>query len=300
MVGVRKKPYIRLTGGQFRGRIRHYQQIDRCLFIQGDTMNRDFKGVWIPKEIWLSSELSLLEKVILVEISSLDNEEHCTAGNDYFAEFCNCSKSAVTKSIQRLKELNLIKELSFDGRHRKLAVVNFTNLPSKIYEAESENLRPNNISNNPINKKSIISKDINTVQKSNSFLGSVKKPKQKQSLYSKAVGLINDFSDNQKIRDSLIDFLNLQLEIYKEQEKTFYINTFKNRLNKLRSEFSESDWLEVINYAVSRGWQNFYPIPTRNNFNADGENESYYDDDYLEQQENWQREMARNGKETKF
>lgn len=263
-------------------------------------MNRDFKGVWIPKEIWLSSELSLLEKVILVEISSLDNEEHCTAGNDYFAEFCNCSKSAVTKSIQRLKELNLIKELSFDGRHRKLAVVNFTNLPSKIYEAESENLRPNNISNNPINKKSIISKDINTVQKSNSFLGSVKKPKQKQSLYSKAVGLINDFSDNQKIRDSLIDFLNLQLEIYKEQEKTFYINTFKNRLNKLRSEFSESDWLEVINYAVSRGWQNFYPIPTRNNFNADGENESYYDDDYLEQQENWQREMARNGKETKF
>ena len=148
--------------------------------------------------------------------------------------------------------------------------------------------------------KSIISKDINTVQKSDSFLGSVKKPKQKQSLYSKAVGLINDFSDNQKIRDSLIDFLNLQLEIYKEQKKTFYINTFKNRLNKLRSEFSESDWLEVINYAVSRGWQNFYPIPTRNNFNADGENESYYDDDYLEQQENWQKEMAKNGKETKF
>lgn len=38
-------------------------------------MNRDFKGVWIPKEIWLSTELTLQEKVMLVEIDSLDNED---------------------------------------------------------------------------------------------------------------------------------------------------------------------------------------------------------------------------------
>ena len=28
--------------------------------------NRDFKGVWIPKEIWLNEELTMLEKVIFV------------------------------------------------------------------------------------------------------------------------------------------------------------------------------------------------------------------------------------------
>ena len=30
--------------------------------------DRDFKGVWIPKEIWLSENLSLMEKVLFVEI----------------------------------------------------------------------------------------------------------------------------------------------------------------------------------------------------------------------------------------
>lgn len=86
-------------------------------------MNRDFKGVWIPKEIWLNEELTLLEKIIFVEIDSLDNENHCTAGNEYFATFCNCSESKVSKAIKKLKELGMIEELSFDGRHRKLRVV---------------------------------------------------------------------------------------------------------------------------------------------------------------------------------
>jgi hypothetical protein len=37
--------------------------------------NRDFKGIWIPKEIWLSKDLTLQEKVFYVEIDSLDNEK---------------------------------------------------------------------------------------------------------------------------------------------------------------------------------------------------------------------------------
>lgn len=228
----------------------------------------------------------------------------------------NIGKDRIKRILSNLCTLNLLKSITVrrEGKGSK-SYYTITEECENLKYSNDEGVKithhddgtggKNNPSDNKLlvtdkNKKSIISKDINTVQKSDSFLGSVKKPKQKQSLYSKAIGLINDFSDNQKIRDSLVDFLNLQLEIYKEQEKTFYINTFKNRLNKLRNEFSESDWLEVINYAVSRGWQNFYPIPTKNNFNTDGENESYYDDDYLEQQENWQREMARNGKETKF
>ena len=40
---------------------------------------RDFKGIWIPKEIWLSEQLSLMEKVLFVEIHSLDNEDGCYA-----------------------------------------------------------------------------------------------------------------------------------------------------------------------------------------------------------------------------
>ena len=53
---------------------------------------RDFKGIWIPKEIWLNKNLKLIEKIFLVEIDSLDNEDGCYASNKYFAEFFGITK----------------------------------------------------------------------------------------------------------------------------------------------------------------------------------------------------------------
>jgi hypothetical protein len=44
-------------------------------------MNRDFKGVWIPKDVWLDHNLTWMEKLLLVEIDSLDAEKGCFASN---------------------------------------------------------------------------------------------------------------------------------------------------------------------------------------------------------------------------
>lgn len=60
-------------------------------------MERDFKGIWIPKEIWLNTHLTMNEKLFLVEIDSLDNEKGCFASNDYFAEFLAYLKTGVVK-----------------------------------------------------------------------------------------------------------------------------------------------------------------------------------------------------------
>lgn len=67
-------------------------------------MSRDFKGIWIPREIWLSKELSMQEKVFLAEIHSLDNENGCIASNAYFSEFFNLSKSSVSRVISSLSD----------------------------------------------------------------------------------------------------------------------------------------------------------------------------------------------------
>lgn len=64
---------------------------------------RDFKGIWIQREIWLSEELSLMEKVLFVEISSLDNERGCFASNRYFAEFFRVSDRQIRNLIGVLK-----------------------------------------------------------------------------------------------------------------------------------------------------------------------------------------------------
>ena len=224
-------------------------------------MNRDFKGVWIPREIWLSTNLSIIEKILITEISSLDNENNCTAGNDYFAEFCNCSTSAITKALKHLKELGLIEEVGFNGRIRKLRVVNFTTLPSKIYEADSENLRAINIYNNINNKKESISKDIDSTEncgkKSDFNFG--KKAEPKPSLYSKCVAMIDAFIVDNKCandREALIAYLKFRLEV---KDKPLYINMWKGMLKKLEELHDKGyTYSEIIQFNLLKGYLSFY------------------------------------------
>lgn len=72
-------------------------------------MKRAFKGVWIPKEVWLSEVLTLQEKVFLVEIDSLDNEDGCFASNKHFADFFGLSKNRCSEVIKGLEKKGLIK-----------------------------------------------------------------------------------------------------------------------------------------------------------------------------------------------
>ena len=69
---------------------------------------RDFKGVWIPKEIWLSDQLSLMEKVLFVEIHSLDNADGCYASNRHFAQFFKVSERQIRTYIASLREKGFI------------------------------------------------------------------------------------------------------------------------------------------------------------------------------------------------
>lgn len=212
--------------------------------------NRDFKGVWIPKEIWLNEELTLLEKIIFVEIDSLDNENHCIAGNEYFAEFCNCSESKVSKAIKKLKELDMIEELSFDGRHRKIRVVKNHMESSKKYEAESQNLQSNNIINKTNNNKS------NSKELLQNFRFGKQQPK-KDNLFTKCVSLIDDYTTDSVLRKTLIDYLQVRLEI---KDKPLYTNSWKGLLNKLDREFDASERLAVVRQSIERGYASFFPV----------------------------------------
>ena len=81
--------------------------------------SRDFKGIWIPRDIWLSSQLSLMEKVLFVEIHSLDNERGCFASNNYFAEFFSVSDRQIRTYIGSLKEKGFIS-VSIQNRNERV------------------------------------------------------------------------------------------------------------------------------------------------------------------------------------
>lgn len=74
------------------------------------AIERDFKGIWIPKEIWLDSNLTWSEKMLLVEIDSLATlEKGCFATNEYLSDFFNLSKDRISKLISSLKSKGYIE-----------------------------------------------------------------------------------------------------------------------------------------------------------------------------------------------
>ena len=142
---------------------------------------RDFKGVWIPKEIWLSTYLKVMEKLILVEIDSLDNEDGCFASNEHFSKFFSLSKNRCSEIIKSLEKKGYIKidyiyqEGSKAISRRVIRCVrnidggirNIDNPIRKTEEGYSENREDNNTSfnntfSNTSNKKDIVEQSSTT------------------------------------------------------------------------------------------------------------------------------------------
>ena len=67
---------------------------------------RAFKGIWIPREIWLESHLTAVERVLWAEIDSFTGQ-----GSSYYktnqqaAEELGISVRNVSRVIKRLEEL---------------------------------------------------------------------------------------------------------------------------------------------------------------------------------------------------
>lgn len=89
-----------------------------------EKQQRDFKGVWIPREIWLDPELNPIEKCLLVEIDSLDNdpEKGCFASNEYLAEFIQRKPNTTANIVSSLRKRGYIYDVFWDGRNRGIRV----------------------------------------------------------------------------------------------------------------------------------------------------------------------------------
>lgn len=247
-------------------------------------MERDFKGVWIPKYIFLNSDLSALDKILLVEIDSLDSgEKGCFASNKYLAEFCQCSESAVSKSISKLIKLGLLCIKNFDGRRRELkslinSQVKNNSQHSKIYEAACENLRDNNIVNNITNKidNNICSNEQTEEKENTSNINTNKgqlfitdnKPKKKGE--NQFISVIEQLSSNNNVRDVLEEYYRFRCKkgLTIEQWKII-VEDFKNNSAGKNTEqivMAVRDCLKFGNMSLFyRNENNFNtPAPTKN------------------------------------
>ena len=219
---------------------------------------------------WMCNELNLKGNDLLVFALiygfTQDGVTRFRGSRKYICDTFNITLPTVDKALRNLEEYGYIEKSPTKSHSTSVSEYyvpqEIHNIPcketlqgvvKKLYKPCKETLH-NNIDN--------INREID--RKSNvEFLGSNKSvTHKKESLYSKAIALINNFTDNPEVKKALVGFLDLQLEIYRDNGKMFYINIWKSRLNKLQKDFNEDEWLDIIEYATSKGWQNFYPIPT--------------------------------------
>ena len=83
-------------------------------------MEREFKGVWIPAEIWLDARLTLVERALLAEIDSFTgNGKSFHKSNDTIQEEYGISRNTIGRSLQKLQKLGFV-DVTFNGRVRNV------------------------------------------------------------------------------------------------------------------------------------------------------------------------------------
>lgn len=200
-------------------------------------MTRNFKGIWVPKEIYLDERLNWTEKILLIEIYSLDNEKGCFASNPYFADFIGVSETSISLAIKKLKKLELVYQESFDGRTRILkAAINpaYSQTLTKLKGSVKPNLKDSNTDSNTTNNfyETDLLK-IDSLQDQHTWLEAIA-----LHYYLKPDDLklyITEFIGEQKLKDNNAGSM--------PELKSHFVNWIKYQLAKTKG-VKKSEWLQ--------------------------------------------------------
>ena len=232
--------------------------------------NRDFKGVWIPKEVWLDTRLNALDKVILMEIDSLDQgEKGCYASNEHLAEFCQCSKTKVSTAISKLIECGYVYIQNFDGRKRELKsrLSNSERQSLKICNADIQNLKESNTYRNT---------DNNTVSNK-------KERKSKSKSYDEQIA---EYTVNEELQNALKAFVQMRAFIKKPLTE-YGLKLLLNKLSKIGR--TDAEKIAIVNRSVEHNWQGFFEIKEESSYQKSAQPEKKYDQNSYESEEEFMK-----------
>ncbi len=198
-------------------------------------MSKEFKGVWIPKEIYQDEKLNPTEKLILSDIATLGEY---FKSNETIAKEVNVSIKTVSRSIKKLELIGYINTKLFDGRHR---VVKLTRAVDKLTRA--------------VDKLTRQPSQIDQAAESN-WLHSIQERKQKSIHISKEV--IYPFTQNEFIEAWSIWIL----ERKEKKLKSYTQRGEQSALHNLQ-KISGDDYkkaIQIINNSITHGWQGLFAL----------------------------------------
>ena len=205
-------------------------------------MEREFKGVWIPKEVWLNSDLSLTEKALLAEIDSFTGEGKAFyKSNETIQEEYKVSRPTISKALKKLEGMGFIK-IEFDGRRRKVTY----QADRKIFTGRGKKSYGQTVKKFPAARKN--STSINTT-----------KEQVKEQFKEEGIRLP---WDSERFADIWSE--------WKEDRKERKIKKYTRRgelaaLHKLHNETNgdEQQAIEAIQLAIANQWQGIFPRPKK-------------------------------------
>jgi hypothetical protein len=133
------------------------------------------------------------------------------------------------------------------------------------------------------------------------------KPK-KQSLWDKCVSMIENFTDDEVLKEYLIEYLKVCLENSREGNRPFYSSYLSARLKKL-NQLSTDNYVQrkIVLQTMDNNWSNFYELKEEKQYrkkdvNVFGEDAKVkseaYTDDELEEMERINKEREKKGMRT--
>ena len=215
---------------------------------------------YITIQGWMRTELDLkgndlLVYAIIYGFTQTENQTF-TGSLQYLADWCGATKQGIMKNLKSLMDKGLIEKYETIKNGVKYCEYSCIVLNSVAYPIKQS--LTNNI-DNIIDNKLSISKDIDNTK----FEFGTKTKTKKLSLWDKCVSLIDEFTDDMILREFLIEFLKVLLDNSRESGKPFYTNTFKGKLNKLKS-LSDDNYIQrkIVTQTLDNGWSGFYELKT--------------------------------------
>ena len=207
-------------------------------------MEREFKGVWIPAEVWLDKRLTLVEKALYAEIDSFSgNGKTFHKANETIQLEYGVSRPTISKAIKKLSDLGFI-EATFDGRTRHLTVQAdrkiFTGSRKESFGQQEKNLRAEGKNSTSTNTRERTID--NTLKKK---------------------GVVLPFEG-----ESFQEAWETWLQERKERgTKRYTPRGEQAALHKLQndSQGDEATAVQIIHQSIANGWQGLFPLKHQKN-----------------------------------
>lgn len=230
-----------------------------------EEQQRQFKGIWIPKEIWLNKDLTFQEKIILVEIDSYDDGQvGCFATNKHFVNNFGINSSRISQIIQSLQRKNYITiTYDFNGKEiiKRYLHINRPPYPPKDGMSKINiGMLKNEMGVCQFDKEGYVKKLKDNNTNINNTNINNKEERKKETNYDK---IINSMVEDEEVKNSIYEFIKMR-KLIKKPMTDRALTMLINKLEKLSSD--KDIQIKILEKSILKNWTDIYPYKEENNY----------------------------------